>query len=113
MNTMTADRETDARVAQRVMGWREGEDFARATWSPTSRADHDVMVLEYIRETWPGSMRLAFTGRLLERWDARRASYPRHFLAGPPELPLLYEVGDYARAALRVVEEMEPKGEGE
>ena len=111
--------ELNARVAEKVMGWKpvqypggiywdEGEQgpipggkFSprfSGSFKPSTDPAADYGVLKVARE-WPVTRRQAFCKALLDIWHERRAE------AGYPSLGgILYEPGDYSRAALKAVE---------
>lgn len=115
----TEERERVERVARDVMAWRDNgfgrwldpagvhvawtedgyDDVADPVyaWNPFVSASDDYDVLQKVRETW-GSGRLAdFHLQLEVTWRSRwgwQADVP---------VPMRYEAGDYAEAALSVL----------
>ena len=96
IDRMPAGTALDALVAEKVMGWTQVGDVwgvpfrdgyyqhkANWNWSPTIRADDDYEVLQHVRENWLPSQIKLFQEYLLL---------------------VLYEPGDYGRAALKVLE---------
>jgi len=105
------DRDID--VAEKVMGWtkwttRSGKFLAwdgwfdsnscERKWSPTKHPDHDYIVLEHVRNHWTA---IQMTGFVLH---LRRAHYDRQWPMTVIQTEMGYLPGDYARAALAVVE---------
>lgn len=115
-------REQDARVAELVMGWRLVNGRAGAMWkSPTmSVASHgqeppryttdpacDYQVLEHVREKWSQSQVCAVRDELALAWS-RRASEQDKRATSVSDFAVhgctQYEPGDFALAALAVIE---------
>ena len=106
------DVERVERLAREVMGWTEAEwdsdqdresAYLRAgmrliwfrtgrEWDPFSDANADVQVLERVRGTWQEFSR---DETRMRRWYAFKALFTS---------AVGYEVGDYARAALAVLD---------
>ena len=89
----------DRQVAKKVMGqsdlWMDFHD-----WSPTTNASHDYEVLVKVREDWGIEKRQAFSESLEYTFiysPLRRELECGYFV--------MYQIGDYSRAALKVLED--------
>lgn len=106
-------REIDAKVAEKVMGWREivpfdgpwgvpndGHDSNLRAPVPryTTDASADCEVLKHVRETWEPTAIDKFEKALWVAWQIRLVvSNLAGFMA--------YQPGDYSRAALKALGE--------
>jgi len=104
-------------VAEKVMGWRRvnggwlgGWGYDRnlpgdlvgmggLDWRPDESANDDCLVLRHVRKTWPPFRLLAMSEELARVWC--KACFGS---GGASPQMLVYQPGDYARAALAVVE---------
>jgi hypothetical protein len=102
------DREIDAAVAVKVLGWRNDglwlyDDYPNGNcevlrlldFQPTTNPADDYRVLEHVRGEWAGDQKWAMRQELSVMWVDRM----------PTDTPLdpalfNYRPGDYARAAL-------------
>jgi hypothetical protein len=66
---------------------------------PSYFGSEDYLVLQHVRANWPREMLEQFTSILAETWGKRGKAAGQAWLAWG-----LYELGDYSRAALAVVE---------
>ncbi len=95
--------ELDAKVEELVFGKEP------STWfHPTTKADHDYMVLQYVREHWAGSENRAHW-EMLDAFEEELLELRRH---RPLWDSIAYEVGDYSKAALTAVGFVLPKDHG-
>jgi hypothetical protein len=78
-------------------------------WNPMEDANADFQVLERAREVWADPLqaaRVSFLANLRERWIARLPADEVPSLAWYAQ----YVCGDWSRAALAVLKEMEAQG---
>ena len=75
-------------------------------WNPFLDARHDLQVLERVREVWGDQVRWRFACELHRVWTARVTETVAYAVLNLTK----YECGDYSRAALAVLKEMEAEG---
>ena len=112
-----------AAVAEKVMGWKldatgEWRDSSGGEtgyvnyhqegflpcFAPDESAEHDLLGLEHVRETWSGYRQCRMRGLVRCMWNRRFdriiRTTRREYIGGPTQ----YERGDWSVAALGVVE---------
>lgn len=110
-------RELDAKVAEKVMGWKRSQFNANhfeispssyrsivpESWhgfEPSTNAVDDYEVLKHVRENWEQLMHDKFTECLGKIWVKRREDKTKFV-----NFAMCYEPGDYSRAALKALGE--------
>ena len=110
---LQAGDELNACVAEKVMGWHvhhrntvhwtDSDKFEYRVrgivgeWSPSTDPAADYEVLKVVRE-WRGGKRRAFGDALWAIWQTRWVN-----AACPSTAAILYQPGDYSRAAMKAV----------
>lgn len=116
-------RELDAKVADKVMGWKvhgrpfpgpghwvtdkngafigniDGGEVNEKHWRPSVDAAADYEVLKRVRETWTDEQQDNFEVALEDIMIAKESNYPNTWHV------ILYEPGDWSRAALKALGE--------
>ncbi len=117
------NRELDAKVAEKVMGWVRDEfaphifntpnggyrSLAESDFSgfePFKDVRDDYLVLKHVRESWVFSKRKQFAVNLQRLISDRVKQSPiENLTIAWPDVALLYESGDYSKAALKALGE--------
>ena len=117
------NEERNRAVAEEVMGWEQRDFVSDSTkhffqsdpndwiiyggrrWSPSTSPTDDYAVLVHVRENWDECKARLFFRELERIWQIRWCDMPQDELKAGWVSFLLYQPGDYARAALETVRE--------